>query len=279
MIDISICSYSFHRMLEAGLQDAFQYIDTCRQLGCTRLDPWNGHLVEIRKGDDAIRRDDAGLQELSAEESHYVAELKRAADAARLPFGCIAVDGAHIYETDLQKRRENRLRAYRWIEVAARLGAKQVRIDSGGEEKMTADVLQIIKEGFADVISVAKRKGIEVLVENHWGATKIPENVIQMLEAIPGLGFLWDSHNWKRELREQGRVSCAKYASCTHLKTFRFDALGNEISDEDAVGALRILTRSGYRGCWGVESVPEDADEITGAAKTIELIKKIAIGR
>jgi len=279
-MDISICSYSFHRLLAARQQDVFQYIDACKRLGCTQLDPWNGHLTELRNGDDTIHDDGTGTRDgsryLSSGDAKYIEQLKQAADRVGLPFGCIAVDGAHIYEADVQKRRDNRSRAYRWMEVAARLGAKQVRIDSGGSEELTDDAFAIIKEGFGDVIAVGRRGGVEVLVENHWGPTKIPDNVEKMLKHIPGLGFLWDSHNWKRELRDQGRVKCARYARCTHLKSFAFDAEGNETSDEEAAGALRTLKQSGYRGCWGVESVPDDGDELTAAANTIALIKRVA---
>ena len=41
-IEISICSYSFHRLLAAGKQDIIRYIADCAELGCTQLDPWNG---------------------------------------------------------------------------------------------------------------------------------------------------------------------------------------------------------------------------------------------
>ena len=42
LADISICSYSFHRLLAAGKQDIFRYITDCKELGCTGLDAWNG---------------------------------------------------------------------------------------------------------------------------------------------------------------------------------------------------------------------------------------------
>src|SRR5438445_13668478 len=41
MLEIGICSYSFHRLLSAGKQDMFAYIQDCKKLGCTQLDPCN----------------------------------------------------------------------------------------------------------------------------------------------------------------------------------------------------------------------------------------------
>src|SRR5687768_18152206 len=102
-MDLSICSYSFHRLLEAGKQDVFQYISDCKSLGCTQLDLWNGHLPSLL--DDEARLPSSFIQEyaqLAPAELDYLAQIKDTADRAGLPFGCLAVDGAPIYETSAQ---------------------------------------------------------------------------------------------------------------------------------------------------------------------------------
>src|SRR5262249_51794373 len=121
-VDISVASYSFHRLLESGKQDIFSYITDCKRLGCTLLDPWVGHLPTL----------DTDGAELTTEQAEFVNKVKTAADQAMLPFGCVAVDGAHIYEPDAEGRHKNRQRAYRWLEIAHQLGARQIRIDTGG---------------------------------------------------------------------------------------------------------------------------------------------------
>src|SRR5262245_52597075 len=135
---IGICSYSFHRLLAEGKQDIFKFIDDCKALGCTQLDPWNSHLAEVRAADDHVARgvppEEAG--KLTPAERAYVERVRDAGKKSGLPFGTIAVDGAHIYEAEAEKRDVNRARAYRWLEVAAILGARQVRIDAGGPESM-----------------------------------------------------------------------------------------------------------------------------------------------
>lgn len=272
----AICSFSFHRLLAAGQQDIFRYIQDCKDLGCAQLDPWNAHLATIRSGDSVI---DAGhnpdkSQHLSAADEGYIDDVKRAADAAGLPFGCIAVDGAHIYEADPEARAANRARAYRWLDVAHRLGATQVRIDAGGPQEMPDDVFAVIKEGYEDVIGRARPLDIEVLVENHWGPTVLPDNIIKLLENIDGLGFLLDTHNWRPDKKSEGRERCARYATATHVKTLAWDESGNEIR-EDVPTAVRLLRDAGYDGVWGIESVPEDGDEYDGARKTIALLERL----
>jgi sugar phosphate isomerase/epimerase len=275
-LQIGICSFSFHRLLAAGKQDIFKYISDCKELGCTQLDPWNAHLSVIRSGDAVLHagRNPSQSQHLTAADEDYVEKVRQAAISARLPWGTIAVDGAHIYEPTAGKRDANRARAYRWIDVAAKLGAKQVRIDAGGPEDLPNESFQIIKEGYNDLIPRAKAKGIEVLFENHFGPTVIPDNCVKLLENIEGLGFLLDTHNWKPPLRDEGRRKLAKYATASHVKTLNWDANGNEVG-ENVEEAVQLLKDAGYTGVWGIESVPRDGDEIEGCRKTIALLKRL----
>jgi sugar phosphate isomerase/epimerase len=276
IMQLGICSYSFHRLLAAGKLDIFKFITDCRELGCTQLDPWNGHFVELKAGDVAIQEGRATHQSgsLSPAEQDYVARVRQAGDAVGLPFGSLAMDGAHIYESDPQKRAANRECAYRWIEIARRLGARQIRVDPARTDEFTPEILRIIIEGYHDLIARARRFGIEILIENHMGLSAVPDNVIRILESVDGLGFLYDTHNWKPELREEGRRRCARYASYTHIKTFEFDQTGSDPS-ADIESAIKQLLDAGYSGTWGIESCPRDDDEYAGARKTIALIRRV----
>jgi sugar phosphate isomerase/epimerase len=268
-MDIGICSYSFHRLLASGKQDIFGFIRDCKALGCTQLDPWNAHLAVIKQADANAS------PTLSAEENDYLDSVEAAADESGLPWGTLAVDGAHIYDANESIRAANRNRAYRWLEVADRLGCEQVRIDAGGPEEMPDDVFKVIVEGYNDVIARAKDKGIEVITENHFGPSRIPANVEKMVTEIEGLGFLYDSHNWKPELKEEGRQRMARLATATHVKTFAWDANGNEVSGEKPEEAIKLLLDAGYKGAWGIESTPTDGDEMGSARKTIALIRRM----
>jgi sugar phosphate isomerase/epimerase len=274
-MELSICSFSFHRLLAAGKQDMFRYIADCRRLGATQLDPWDEHLAPLKNSEELWRtRVDPEDIQLSPQDRDYLDRVKRAAEDAGLPFGCIAVDGAHIYEPTPAARRANRVAAYMWLEVAARLGARQVRIDAGGPEQLPADVFRIIVEGYRDLVARGRDRGIEILMENHWGPSPIPENVARIVEAVDGLGLLFDTHNWAPGMQERGWHMCARYARATHVKTFSFDEEGYEPS-VDIPGAMHILMDAGYDGCWGIESCPRNGDEYEGVRKTIALIRRV----
>lgn len=272
----SICSFSFHRLLAAGKQDIFKYITDCKALGAAELDPWNAHLAVIKDEDAVIRTGrDPGHARLSAQSDAFVAQVKAAADDAGLPFGCIAVDGAHIYEDTPEARAMNRAIAYRWLDVAETLGARQVRIDAGGPEAMPDDVFDNIVAGYNDLVARGRDKGVEIVMENHWGPSVVPENVVKIIEAVDGLGLLFDTHNWADGMQEKGWAMCARYARATHIKTFTFDADGNEPS-VDIPKAMRLLRDAGFDGVWGIESVPpEGADEYEGVRKTIALMERV----
>lgn len=251
----SIISYSFRRSFEAGAMDLYGYFEWCKENGFTQLDPWSHHLQAALEDPEELKR------------------VKAAVEASGLPVGCVAVDGAHIYEPTAEARAQRRENAYRWLDLAASLGASQVRIDAGGPEDMPDDVFEIIVEGYNDIIPRARARGIEVLVENHWGPTKHPENTVKLLEAVEGLGLLFDTNNWAPGKQELGWEMCAKYARLTHIKTFSFDEHGNEPS-VNLSKAFRLLRESGYDGAWGIESVPDDGDEPTAALRTLALIKR-----
>jgi len=140
---------------------------------------------------------------------------------------------------------------------------------------MPDDVFKVIVDGYNDLIGRAKEKGIEIITENHFGPSRVPANVERMMNEIEGLGFLYDTHNWKPELLAEGRARTAKYATATHVKTFGWDDAGNEVGGATPDDAIRCLLDAGYAGAWGIESTPTDGDEMEGARKTIDLIRRM----
>jgi sugar phosphate isomerase/epimerase len=274
-MELSICSYSFHRLLEAGKQDVFQYISDCRALGCTQLDLWNGHVPSLL--DDESRSPSSITPEyaqLSAAELDFLARIKAAADTAALPFGCLAVDGAHIYESSPEARQAQKIKAHRWLNIAKQLGTGQIRIDAGGAPEMPEEMFKVIVAGYNELLQRAGEKGMELIMENHWGASRMPENVVRILEAVPGLGLLFDTGNWPEELRETGWTLGVPHARATHLKTFAFDAEGNETT-VDIPRVMRMLQEAGYQGAWGIESVPRQGDEVEAAKKSVALVRRV----
>jgi len=253
--DFSIISYSFRHSFESGAMDIYSYIRFCAENGFTQLDPWMKHLAR------------------GIEDRVWLSEVRAAGQDSGLPFGCVAVDGGHIYEAGEAERAKTRQVREAWLETAALLGARMIRVDAGGPDDMPDEALDIIVRGYRDFIPRASSAGLTVVVENHWGPTKYPDNVVRLLGAVDGLGLLFDTGNWADGEAERGWELCARFAKLTHIKTLAFDSKGNE-STMNVPKAIAILRREQYAGTWGIESTPENGDEIGSARKSLALIKR-----
>lgn len=279
-MNLSICSFSFHRLLDAGRQDIFQYIETCRELGCTHLQPWNAHFArgwvrgEITQVGRRPAESAAPVWLEPPREAAFLAELREAAGRAGLGWELIAVDGAHIYDPNPETVAANRLRARRWVDFAAALGAGGLRIDAGGPHHPEPAVLDHIIIGYRELIAEAATRGVSIFIENHWGSSQIPDNILLYLREVPGLKLLFDTNNWAPGRQHEGWEKCAPFASATHFKTFSFDENGQEPS-VDLPLAARLLLDSGYQGVWGIESVPRDGQEVAAARATIALLRQL----
>jgi sugar phosphate isomerase/epimerase len=138
---------------------------------------------------------------------------------------------------------------------------------------MPEEQFQIIVREYKDIVSKGQKAGVLIIMENHWGASNIPENVVKIIEAVPGLGLLFDTNNWAKGTQERGWELCAKYAKVTHIKTFEFDKAGYDPS-VNLPKAIKKLVDTGYRGCFTVESCPKDGDEYGAVGKTFDLIRR-----
>ncbi|MBI1282554.1 MAG: TIM barrel protein [Anaerolineaceae bacterium] len=273
-MQFSIASYSFHRELQSGRQDMFKYITDCKQLGCTQLDPWNGHLAPLIAEDEQIRTSSNPTQiTFSRAGLDYVARVKAAADAVGLPFGCIAADGSHVWEASEEARAANHACAYRWLDVAHRLGAESMRTDTGGSAELPDDMFKIIVDGLQDTVNKGRELGVRVSIENHWGASNIPKNVVRFLDAVDGLTLLFDSRNWAKGMREEGWQVGVPLAKDVHIDIFKTQE-NPETLEQDLTRLIKMLVDAGYHGCWGIESLPPDGDEYEGIRKSMAFIEK-----
>lgn len=273
---LGICSFSLHRTVAAGAMDFAGFVALNRRLGCTQLDPWCAHLEGGGDGANQLHAGrNPGLADLGLPPPARVPQLKAA--AAGMPWGCIAVDGAHIWEQDPAKRAHNRARASAWLKLAREFGATSVRIDAGGPEQPDAATWSAIVTGYRELVAEADGLGLELLIENHWGPSLIPANVVRLLGDVPGLGLLFDTNNWKPGLQREGWDTCARFARVVHVKAFRFRPDGEE-ADVDLPYAIRKVREQATREVsWCVESVPPEAgDEITAVERTLDIIRRHA---
>jgi sugar phosphate isomerase/epimerase len=253
--------------------DIFSFFQFCKDFGCSHLDPWNRHMsfvTDEQAAALAAKNPKAAMEPPNAEN---IEALRREAAKVGLPFGCIAVDAGHIYDADTAMSKENRRRRLAWIDVAGQLEAQCVRVDAGGPEDMPEPIFHEIVAGYREAIDYARERGVQVLIENHWGPSNHPKNLVKLLEGIDGLGLLFDTNNWARGEQALGWKLCAKHAKATHVKGMYWADDGEELSQH--VGhAIELLLETGYQGVWGIESEAREVDDFDGVKLSKALIQK-----
>ncbi len=224
---ITIASFSFHGLLQRGMIDVFGYLETVKyRYHLDAADIWNGMIASY--------------------DDDYLYKVREALDERQLVLANLCVDGAHVWEPDPEQREANYRRALDNLRAAEILGAKTVRIDMGGRDlEMTDEQFDYTVRRYREYAERAYDNGYKIGPENHWGCSRVPDNIIRLVEAVdhPAFGILLHFENWDVE-KDVGDAKVAQYAFHTHM------AAWVEPRYEEKI---RTLQEAGYDGYWGVE--------------------------
>ena len=253
-MSISIASFSFHGAVAEGTLEIFGYLEACRyRYHLDTADIWNGLLGS----DVEVQLDEARLM-----------KVRKAMDERDLVCVNYHADGCHPWEPDPEVRERHRSLAYRHLRAAEILGAKTVRIDTGGADRnWTDEQFDFIAHAFKEFAAHAGDHGYKIGPETHWGATNYPDNMLKLHAAVdsPHYGILlhlgkdtWTSPaDYDRAL--------APIAIHTHIDQ---RTCYSRIDD-----ALAILEAAGYTGALGVEH-HSGKNELSEVEAQIALVRR-----
>lgn len=228
-MNLSIAGFSVHGLLAEGKIDIFGYLEACRyRYGLDTADIWNGLLPTRDPG--LVRKVRHGLEERELTLVNYHA------------------DGCHVWEDDPDARARNREIAFEHLKVAASLGAKTVRIDTGGTLiRMDDAQLAIVAEQFRAYCAFGQEHGFAVGPETHWGFSLIADNMERIARAVdhPAYGILLHIGHWEDDDPDACDRRLAPWTVHTHVDA----QITRTCLDEK----LALLTEAGYTGCWGIE--------------------------
>ncbi len=220
---VSIASYAFHGLLNAGMMDVFGYLETCKyRYQLDAADIWNGFFPTTDDG--------------------FLKKVKQALQERELELANLCVDSAHIWEDDAAVRENNYQNALAHLHAGEVLGAKTIRIDAGGrDETWTDEQFDLIVARYKEFCKRAYDNGYRVGPENHWGTEVIPENMKKLCAAVdhPAFGVLLHFRG------NVGDVVMAPWAMHTHISW--------EIVESSLEESMSMLASAGYQGYWGVE--------------------------
>jgi sugar phosphate isomerase/epimerase len=183
-----------------------------------------------------------------------------------------------ICDLDEEKRRHGIEVAQKWIDGAAILGAKSMRVNSGGpriapsahadpssypkNDEITQYLTKCI-ESFKEMADYGGKKDVKVTLENHWGLTANPTNIRIIIEEVnnPFCEASPDFCNWEHEyLLYHGLNELAPYAHTNvHAKYW------DRWKDPDVQRSVRIMLNHGYTGIFALEYEDGPWDGVEGA--------------
>jgi sugar phosphate isomerase/epimerase len=182
-----------------------------------------------------------------------------------------------ICDLDAEKRKTGIEVAKKWLDGAAMLGAKSMRVNSGGpriapcasattEYPKNDAIVQYLTnciESFKEMADHGGKVGVKVTLENHWGLTAHPTNIRIIVDEVnsPWCEASPDFCNWEHEyLLYHGLEELAPYAHTNvHAKYW------NRWKDPDVQRNVRIMTNAKYMGIFALEYEDGPWDGVEGS--------------
>ncbi len=282
VMEVAISSLSFRRALQRDL-DMAEFIN----------------LVKSRYGVDRVEISSTHVKSLLPQ---YIDGMTKALKGKDVDVVSMLCEAAHMYDPEQEEMETNMNMVRRWMRVGSKLGAKAMRIYSGGEiiEKRLEELAKIhaalgaeeveegedtsrqktiagITNGFRRVSFTAQTVGMILLLENHDGPYGTPDAIIGILNEInhPCVkGCLNTAGVAPSDFRYKELMRLVPYAYIARLKTFNFDESGNETSI-DMNKCIESIMEANFKGTLVVEFAG-DGDEYEGVEKTVALLKQYA---
>ena len=152
---------------------------------------------------------------LPTRDAVYLDELRASIGQSGLVLHALLADASDIThpENDARDARWNA----DWIAVAARLGARNLRVIAGqsvGEGAIERSA-QILRE----LASQARVQDVKIITENWFELLSTPASVAQLMARTEGeIGFMLDWSNWNGPAKHQRLASIAPLASSCHVQ-------------------------------------------------------------
>ncbi len=269
-MDLSLAGWSIHRRFRRD-REPLKLLDypkvVAEEFGLAKAELNSPFFEYENDGDQAVSNFKAG----------YLAALRRRADDAGVRLVGVAIDDhGDLAALDEAERRTAVENHRKWFDACGVLGCGAFRANSGGKDGPTDDArIEQCTKSFAQLAEWGQQHSIRVMMENHWGISNYPKNIMRIVEAVGSewFGTLPDFGNFTPDIdRYDALTKLAPSAFFVHAKFFEFDAQGEAV-DIDAPRIIEIFRAAGYRGTWGIEYEGE-ADDHDGVVKSIAVMRK-----
>jgi len=229
--------------------------------------------------------------QMESEDNAYLQRLKRTAFINGLDIYCLSIHQGFV-SSDAEICKKNIAHTLNCIEIAYKLGAPAIRLNSGRwgtlksfDELMANGGVEPVLPGYTEddafgwvidsieqCLPKAEECGVILALENHWGLTCSPEGVNRIVESI--------NSDWLKVTMDCGNflsdtyISLQKIAPHTvlvHAKTY-FGGGEWYTLDIDYSRVAEILSAVNFKGYVSIEFEGKE-DPLTGMPKSIEMIR------
>lgn len=184
-------------------------------------------------------------------EPAYLDELRKRVKAARATLVNVQVDGAYdLASADETERQRSLALCRQWIDAAARLGSRAIRINPGRTNGSVERSIASMKE----LNVLCKAKGLPLLTENHFGLEMDPDVHLRIREGAgpDNLYTLPDFGNYPVETMWESLAKILPFAYVVSAKAVDFDEQGRHVS-YDFDRCMQLCEKAGFRGLYLVE--------------------------
>jgi sugar phosphate isomerase/epimerase len=184
-------------------------------------------------------------------EAPWLMELRARIEAAGAELINVQVDGAYDLASTNEEERQHSLATVRkWIDAAALLGSRAVRVNpgrSGGSIERSIASMQELNR-----YCVSKR--LPLLTENHFGLEMDPEVHLRIRAAAgpENIHTLPDFGNYPVETMWESLAKILPFAYVVSAKAVDFDPQGAHVS-YDFDRCVQLCERAGFKGIYLVE--------------------------
>jgi len=266
---ISLAEWSLHRKIQSGELKNMAFPSYAKEKFGIHAVEYVNTLFEDKKPSD-----------------DYLKKLKRRCDDEGIQSLLIMIDQAGQVGDSSKEGHQRMLDKHKvWINAAAALGCHSVRVNAKGWGKSLEEQSANCVIGLTALCEEAKKYNLNVLVENHGGASSNGAWLVKTLNDVnlPNCGSLPDFGNFvinketgEKYDRYQGIDELMPLAKAVSAKSRKFDADGNETT-MDYERIIKIVLKHGYHGHIGIEFEGGTHSQDEGIIATKKLLERLRI--
>lgn len=231
-------------------------------------------------------------RQMAEESSAYLNKLKRLAFVNGLDLYMLSIHQDFV-DPDAEKRQKDIEHTKHTIDLAHQMGIPAIRLNTGRwntirsfDDLMDAKGNEPPIEGYTDddafkwvidsiekCLPHAEERGVVMAIENHWGLSTKPDNLLKIYKAIdsPWLGMNVDTGNYVGDPYPQ-LAQLAPYADIVQAKTYYGGGVWYTL-DLDYKRIAGILRKAGFRG-WVSLEMEGNEPAATAVPKSFEVLRE-----